>query len=242
MLGGLYNMTFIAKTLKGRRLFDTEHNPLGLYLFQGNGTDSSGNGRDLSNLDGTPTYGDGFVGLSFEQNNNVGLTRTDSTFETLGAISVYAVVKLVSTTNANFTVACYDGGDETEANNNLWSLDLVSTGGDLSVRYFHEYGAGSNELLLPTGIGASRDEWIMVGWTRDSAGTGVKIFLNGEVIGSTTLTNAPTGGTTSDLVIGRVGNVANLFTGKISAVKIVGSELTEAEMKKEYQRAFGIIQ
>lgn len=226
----------------GRALPGLEHNPLGLYLFQGNGLDSSGNGRDLSNLDGTPTYGDGFVGLSFEQDGNVGLTRVDSTFEILGAVSAYAIVKLVSTTDTNFTIVCYDGGsDPAEADNNLWSLDLVSTAGSLSVRYFHEYSTGVNELLLPTGIGASRDEWIMVGWTRDSAGTGIKIFLNGEVIGTTTLANAPTGGTSSDLVVGRIRNSGvNNFTGKISAVKIVGSELTEAEMKAEYDRCFGV--
>jgi hypothetical protein len=237
-------MTFISKhATSGRTLHNLKHSPLGLYQLNGDGTDSSGNNRDLSNQSGTPTYGDGFVSLAFEQDGNVGLTRADNTYEILGAISVYAIAKLITTSNANYTIACYDGGDETEANNNIWDLDLVSTAGELSVRYFHEYGTGNNELLLPSGIDISRNEWVWAGFTRDSAGTGVKVFLNGKVIGSTTFSNAPTGGSTSDFFIGRTSlDGVNIFTGKIQSVKIVGSELTEAEMKAEYQRVFGIVE
>ena len=222
----------------GRALHGLDHSPLGLYQLQGDGTDASGNGRDLT-ANGSSVYSAGWAGTAayIENTNAQTFSRSDASFAVTGALSVYGLIKADSITGDFRTIAGYSTNGGTSADNTLWQmyLDTSST----SLVYFHQNGTVNNNIF-DSSVPIPLHEWVWIGFTRDSAGTGIKLFVNGELIGSSTLGNAPDGGGNSNLEIGRQDASDNMFDGLIQSVKIVSSELTEAEMKAEYERCFGV--
>ena len=225
----------------GRALHGLDHSPLALYQFNGDGVDSSGNARDLTPT-GTIEYYSGHVGMAFRQNGTDKFTRTDAAFAITGELSVMALVHLDTVASAVYAVATYDGVAVTQAENKLWALQLEADGTYLFPRYQHQHGVGTPDVVTSSSEGkhVTPGEWVWVGFTRDSAGTGIKLFINGELATSETLADPPDGGGSSFLNVGSDGAGDGDFLGVVQSLKIVGAELTEAEMKAEYERCFGV--
>jgi len=217
----------------GRALHDTTYSPLALYQLQGDGTDNSGNGKDLTPT-GTPVFEPGWVGLGLQGSASHRYTRADTDFEITGAISICALVRPGPVTG-NDTIVAYADSGETEAANALFWFYFIGT----NLSFSHEYGAGNNEIFSTT-VDVNPNEWVWVGVTRDAAGTGVNLYLNGVSVGSTTFANAPTGGTSGNLNICALPGGSEPYDGTLQSLKIIGSELSSAQMKAEYDRCFGV--
>jgi len=219
----------------GGGLLDTTHNPIGLYQFQQDFLDSSGNSRDLTEV-GTPDYGVGHVGgvvswINVDERGEITGAAADP-FRITGAITIECLL-LPSTLTGAQTIAIFREDAAGDANNRLW--DFQSSGNQ--IRWGHE----SSEGVFPE-VTAGRmilGAWVHVAVTRNTAGTLLKIYFNGIEVGSATVA-AATGGGSSNLYIGEFGPAGQTpFLGGIASLKIIASELTAAQVLAESKLALG---
>lgn len=170
-------------------------NVRGKWEFDGDLTDDSGNGYDLTSST-TETYltldgKKGFYSRGATVVDAAGGPGSSALLELVGETTVHCLVYM----NDSFHQAAaylwsYQGSGESEEANHLYTVEIQTTG---ILRYFIEYSGGSNsqkdfEAGIPTG------RWVLVTMTRDIAGTGIKFYFNGELVGSQTASQAPTAG------------------------------------------------
>jgi hypothetical protein len=233
-----------AITPLGVQKHDTTHSPLGLWQFNhGSYADSSGNGRTLSVSKGAPTWSQLFPGvecLFFNGDPVIGLRLIynvdDAVLEALnGAITIEALgafrVYVGATAQRMIT---FEGSGETEVENFLFSVAFNTA---YETEWLHEHGAGINDTyavpyqpqdLQPCHFAVTK-----------TAGQVVQFYLNGLPLGppSAALT-APTGGTGNNrLYVG--GASTGSWSGYLASLKLIGSALTAAEIKAEYNRTMG---
>lgn len=205
----------------------TDNTPLGLWQLDGDLTDASGNGFDLS---GTPdAYTPGRVGLAL-RTTGAGVSRTSgSELNLTGAMSLCAWVFPTSLSGSP-EIVCHAASGETSATNFTYQIGIDSG----AITYFHEYGSGTNLSSVVSGYDLSVNSWNWIGFTRDSLGTGLKIFLNDTKVHDVTLSNAASGGGSGGLYVGSTPTTAEKWPGLISSLAIFDSELTEVQMLAEY--------
>ena len=211
------------------QLHDLTHSPVALYQFEGDLTDSSGNGYDLTLESGSELYGSvaGLPCFYFDNASSVFRTAYDAALAITGAITVEMIVSLTPGTAG--VLIDFSASGETEATNILYNLS-VDTSNTLSTLW--ESGGGTNRqgsnVYVPSGV-------FHLAWTRDSAGTLSKIYINGAKVLEETLAGAASGGTSAQL---RIGDSAtgNPLGGYLASLKIVGSELSASEVLAEYER------
>jgi hypothetical protein len=230
--------------LGGLGKLDTTHSPVGLWLFSANLNDSSGNGF---NLTGTPrgyTYPveDVLYGAIFE--NAAWTKTTEASLIITGAVTVqvFGVFQLDGV-NSQYLVSFGSNG-ELSANNRLYDFRI---GSDLSLGMFWENGSGSNNsisgtaAMVPIGIPAH-----LVATRSGAANPVVNFYVNGVSAGGGVVANAASGGgsASSFLSIGdnseAPGALSITRPGTLFyCVKITPSELTESQVKAEYNRVLG---
>ena len=139
--------------------------------------------------------------------------------------SLAAVAVLIST----------GGGDPdaTEANNQRYSLQVDTDG---KIRYFHEYSTGANELVTTTSAHVSTGNWYHLAQTRKVSTKEIIFYLNGVAIETLNYTNAPTGGTTIDLIIGADDVLSIFVDGLVKEIRIWDHVRTPSEIYANYQR------
>jgi len=223
----------------GRQLLDTTYNPIGLWHFDGDGADSSGNGRDLS-FTTTAVYSPSLLPnvRAFDnaaENNEA--TIADSAFALTGAMTFQAVIWINTVDGSNQTIASYNnaGAPDVEANNALWTLYYNSSSG---FNYFHE-SSPATDRNLPTNVIPLAGEWMHVAFTKAANGTDIELFVNGTSVFAGSVTAAATGGANSILRIGS-SETSDRFHGRISSVKINDSVLTDTQIALEAQRALNV--
>lgn len=114
---------------------------------------------------------------------------------------------------------------DTEIYNQSYQITILN--GLKNFRTFHEYGSGNNvawssDTICPTGIP------LYMTYTRSSNGLDANLYINGELMDSETYSNAPTGSTSNQLVIGRA------TIGAIFSVKITAAEFSAAQVEEAY--------
>ena len=213
--------------------------PDALYYFDDadKTVDQSGSGYTLSET-GTMTDGPGFVPGDRSVYSNVAnerLTITHADFCVTGALSIIAIVKILDLSAEGVLVRCGGPGEE-EGNNTLYSLDFDASG---NLKYFHEYGEGSN--LIVTGPLLSCMEWAVIGLTRPTAGTSIKLFWDGAVVKAASGFSAPTGGNVVPCGFGSApGDGALPIKGYVDSAAMWFSELSEAAVLEETRRIRGV--
>jgi hypothetical protein len=107
---------------------------------------------------------------------------------------------------------------EAEDANVQYSIFLQASSGN-ELKYFHEYGSGTNEIVS---LGWTPDPDVNYNLvvTRDSVNKIIKAYINGSEVGSNTYTNDPTGGSSAVFGIGRLNGSPVPFSGKIWDVRI----------------------
>lgn len=217
-------MTHIPK-YRRRRWHDTTNSPLALYQLDGTNrlTDSSGNAKTLTESI-TAEDGPGYL-LNTRSLSDGRLSRVDSSFQILGAVTIAALVRLDKPAISSAAIAMCAGSGEIEANNITWELAVDGQ----NLRWIHEHGSGVNDTLSSTynlGIG----EWYHICGSRDSAGTTVNLYLNGSNVGSSSSLTAPSGGTGSNLSIMDHPDGGFRFAQPIASLAIYSSELTPSQI------------
>lgn len=218
--------------LPQRALHDLTHTPTALYQFDhANGAnDVSGNGYNLS-VDGSVIPG--WVGPARHLRYQYS-TLSNAVWSGLtGAMSAYGLFRweVVSVQNH---VLRWDNVSLGFAELRVQADESASTG----LAYRHHDGTSdisySPTIRIPVG------EWAWIGFTRDSAGTGVKLFMDGVMIGSTTMANPPGSHAGTGRLL--VGHSASHSVTLQSLKILVGTELTETQMQNEYNLTHGLAQ
>jgi hypothetical protein len=227
--------TTVSEAEVARALHNTSLSPIALWQLQGDDaspevlavTDTAGDAGGPYNLtkNGTTQLGMGHA-PQFQGWVNVTerLTSTDTDLNLTGAMT-FAIIATPHNT-ATGIIAGWGGNDDTEANNYTWRMAFVSN----SLQYFHEQGAGGDVVFGGTNSGIVVGQPQHVAFTRDSAGTGLKMFINGTLVESTTLANAPTGGGSGNFFMGEDQDGTSPFVGSLVSGILFDSELSEAQV------------
>jgi hypothetical protein len=230
-------MTFIKyKQYPGK--LGLEHSPVGLWNFEGNLNDSSGNDFHLS---GTPrryltNEKDFFEGVVI----GAELTRPsrDAALAITGALTIEVVGRFFNLSTDCFI--CSIGNSlETTADNVNYSVYVTSTS-QLTILW--EYGSGSNVFVtsdsnaIPIGIPC------FIAITRSSDDPAqVAFFVNGESVGvgSTTATSGGTASTCRFRVASSNSSGSIFYGAAFSSLKIIPSQLSQDQIKQEYNKSLG---
>ena len=230
-------MTFIKYDKYPGKL-GLEHSPVGLWNFDGNLNDSSGNDFTLS---GTP------LGYSIQTNDfqygvifGTSLFSRASRDELLaipGALTIEVLGTFRTPAGVSEYICSIGNSGESEADNINYSLYFSS----LKLGILWEYGSGNNITvevgnIIPIGIPC------FIAVTRSASNPAVvNFYINGNPVGFGSDT-ACTGGTASTCCF-RIGSnslsTELLYVGSvISSLKIIPSELSPSQIKEEYKRTF----
>lgn len=208
--------------------------PTPTAIWSGGGTpnDQGSGGYNLSTAAGTLRYTRAPFLLdtrSFYFDGTLVLSNTDAVWRTDEEISVLVVGRLsAALSGARTLIGCTQGGGGDAANNDGWLLGVNSEHGELV--YKHQYGTTSDESsVLSYGLGHERD--FVAGFSRDSAGTGIALYLDGEVAKTETLSNAPAVGANADLYIGGYGGSFPVEATLGPLIVWVGEELSAADFR-----------
>jgi len=215
----------------GRQLLDTTYSPIGLWHFDGDLTDSSGNEYNLTagsgenyNISPLP----GVQGIELADSDSFSIN--EPALRLSGEMTLQCVYFDEGGDNPRQIVGCW-GPTESSADNFLYSLKI--DGGHIT--YFHETGAGIN-VDLNSNVNMPQNEWVHLAFTRTGTGD-VKIFLNGTKIadGSPGL---PTDG--SAAIFGVNNFAAQKAIGSLSSVKVNDFVLTEEQILLEARKALNV--
>lgn len=213
---------------------DVKRSPVGLWLFDGDKTDSSGNGLDLVVDTGTEQYGpaaaDGKKALYCDGSTILYRSVNDASLELLADVTYMAMVKPTIVHSPAGVVCSFRAGGETEAANAIGPEIVLDSNNTLSV--FWEYGAGVNETFIWTDVVVPPYQWSHIAVVRDDSAQTVTAYLNGYQVSSPwNYTNSPTGGTIAQLGVGGSWDVnSNFFSGYISSLAIVPAALTSSQV------------
>jgi len=225
-----------------RHAHDTTFNPTGLYNFVKGSelNDSSGTNpaKNLTEYNAAVDDSDFIFGQA-EGLSHFSYYRNDaSDFQYTGAMSFCGLVNVqkLDTDAPNDNVAivvCDSGGGGNDARFSLYFNP------DHKLRYFHQNG-GNNYDLIANSVVRSRHTWSHVAFTRDSNGTGIKIYLNGEQVGAGTLGSPPGTQGTGYLAFGGAHNATNETNDVIiSSCAIYNQELTPGQIRYLAQKTLG---
>lgn len=175
------------------------------------------------------TFSDRNIGRYFNGTDAQLYASATADHQIVGDVSVALVFKQTRAPaeSFDFLVGCGDSG-ETEAANFTFGVYINQTGNHLT--YFHEHGAGVNELLNTThDIEQDVNNTLVV--IRNVAANTYRAVLNGADLGTTSYINDPTGGTSAYLQVGRAINVQE-FQGNIAFVGLWNKALTVEQAQK----------
>lgn len=212
----------------------TEYDPVGLWLFDGDIQDSSGNDYHLSVASGTPSYRTfgipGTQGLYFDGElylTNAGIPELRIT----GDLTIQVIVNLTGT-GVRSIVGQGAIGESLETNF-LYLMQFETTP---YLNYIHEYNAGSNAIYLNSSAGAwTREEVSHLMMVREN--NVITYYKNGSLYGSPSGTlTAPAGGTSTITFVGANDGGGNRFEGHLQSLKIIDRALNASERAAEFAK------
>lgn len=214
----------------------------GLYQFAGNLNDSSGNGRTLTAAGTgvhqfTSCWGKSGVILDGARWFTGGATGFTSTAE----ITIEALVRLSWKGAYGAIVSLQDSTASAPASRSQYSLLAGYTVTPFnSLYYFHQTSAPGTIAWTPAALVPG--ELCALTLTRDSAGTGLSLYLNGALVDSTTVATAPGGTAPNTLFVGGAawsgGNYE--WEGELYSIAIhTGIEMGAAEVLTRHEVALG---
>ena len=216
-----------------------DYSPVGLWLFENNLTDSSGNGF---NLTGSPSYTtvekDKQVGAIFDTTAWTRPSR-DNSLAIIGAVTIEFILR-INIAGAEMTLCTFGSTGLSEAENVAY-MAIIGVGGTMSLSW--ESGASitrqvtSTANLIPYGIPCH------LVFTRSATSPAVvNFYVNGE--NKFSGSDVAATGCTSVNCRFRIGSDNNgtrlVDRGSVfSSFKIIAAELTPAQVVAEYNRTLG---
>tara|TARA_R100001460_G_scaffold37665_4_gene72091 strand:+ start:425 stop:1837 length:1413 start_codon:yes stop_codon:yes gene_type:complete len=206
--------------------FDMTDNQ-GLWHFEGNADDTSGNGNNGTVSGATLVAGRvGNEAYLFNGSSDYITAPSALSLQITGNISIAAWIKANGYAQWG-SIIQYSNPSETEANNYLYNIAWANGSGD--VRLFWEYGGGNNVTTdFATNLDTGR--WYHIVVVRDNLEKEAYLYVDGELFGSQTYSNNPTGGSTAQLWIGKDPTTGVHFDGTIDEVAIWDRTLSSSEV------------
>lgn len=203
----------------------------GLWHFEGNADDTSGNGNNGTVNGATLVTGKvGSQAYQFDGSNDYITAPSASSLQIAGDISISAWIKVDSYSQYE-SIIQYSNSGESEANNHLYNVTWANAGGD--IRLFWEYGGGSN-VITDFNTNLNTGQWYHIVVVRDASEKQARLYVDGTLFDSKTYSNNPTGGTTSQLWIGTDGGSGGYFDGTIDEVAIWSRAISDSEVADIY--------
>lgn len=234
-------------------LLNTRFDPIALYTFNGDITDKSGNGNDLflSAMDSgtsTLTFDEspypGVQAVYFDGNTAFTASVTSSMHLT-GAVTTQAVLFHRPQANGGTvagggrTILTVGAGQNVPDSNRLFSMNISPNNINDSVGFFIEFNSGSNYIAGSEQAESRPNVWEHHALTRDDAGN-TKYYVNGALVFSASHPGVPTIGpsptsflTVGTIPVGTFPSFVYCLSGAISSLKVIGRELTAAEILSE---------
>jgi len=229
---------------------NTSFSPVVLYNFNNTINDSSGNGYHLTLAAGDERYVtiNNFTGFYFSGVEYLTKASEDS-FINFGAITIEAIIILPGTTGATLptgnTIIIFGGNTELSSGNQAWGLISANPTGTNSgnrLHYFVEYGNGTN-ITYTSAANLPVGQICHAALTRDSTGTVIKLYVNGKLFDTSGTLTAPNNTTSGILTVGAdvTGNTELLNGTILFSIKVINSQLTDAQIANEYNKTLGSV-
>ena len=208
------------------QLHDTTHSPAGLWQFNENFVDSSGNGFNLSSNDGSINRFIELYGIKFAFfEGDTDLTRPgyDAALNITGALTVEFFILSFG----GGVLVSFIGSGETESTNSIYAISQNN--------FFSETGVGTNHEQS-TGFSPLNSVYhnVIIRENDDSLTqyvNGQHVFSGGSVPSS--------GGTSAKFYIGSNGPGDSYCNCLLSSVKVIDGALSANDVKEEYNRTLG---
>jgi len=217
------------------RYWDTTLAPVGLFDFNGDGLDASGNGYDLT-ITNALNFVPGLIpGTRMLQLGPGYARRTEPAWAFTGAMS-FGLILLPQDFNTSPTtqyILQFGASGETEDTNYLYGLRISYPG--KNVYDFTEHGAGVNETTTfapanTTLFGTNRP--MVLHYVRTAAGD-LTLYVDGYAMMTATIANMPTGGGTGALSLGANIGASATFESYCAGLKIFDFDLSPAQVASE---------
>lgn len=228
---------------------DTTHAPVGLWLLDGDLTDSSGSGLTLTDQAGGASTAIAYMRVGgrswayFAGDEALNEATGAAATEILGDVTIQATVCFMVSPSADMRIVSFGGDDETSGENLAYSLcaGTLTAGAWTS---HHEHTAGANEIdeWTDPDIGDLVGQFVHVALVRDVSGKSYDLYLNGMHVGQQTYTTDPDGADGAASVW--IGAFPEALTGYLTKclvgnVKIISGALTAAQCLAEAQKVIG---
>lgn len=157
-------------------------------------------------------------------------------FILLGDVSWAAWIQLGSSqTLADMLMNVEGGTGEAETENTNLMLDIRGTSGSWDFLYNHEYGGGTNQLIV-FNANIANDTWTHLGLVRDSAAKTVKLYKDLALVDTYTYTTNPTyTGSTAEYHLGaRAGGASPADDAAFAEAVLDDSVWTVDDFRRHY--------
>ena len=204
---------------------------VGLWTLVSDGTDTSGNGNDLTINSGAHTVAPGVIpgAVAFHTRNSKFYKSAAGVSDLLllGAFTLSFDIFLVNFPNSS--VISYGNSSTSQPNNTAYGFGF-SASGDL--QYFSEHGSGVSSNYTSAIARIRTAQWARIDLTRNAAATDIAFYLNGGLADTQTGLTAPDGGTTANLWV--AANTGSTPTDCIIAnVHLRNRELSASEILED---------
>jgi len=224
-----------------RNAHDTTFSPTGLYNFVKDSelVDSSGNSKTLTESDAAVddvdfSFGaaEGLSHFSYYRNNS-------GDFNYTGAMSyaclVYTTGSIPDSVNKHAQLGLCDSSGG--GNDMRWGLQITSTG---FLRYAHQNNGTLSTAVVDRKV-REHYKWNHVAFTRDTNGTAIKIYFNGQQVHSETLGQGPGTQGTGYYCVGDIASYENTRTNTVvvTSCAIYNQELSANQIKYLARKTLG---
>jgi hypothetical protein len=214
------------------------HSPVGLWQFDGDLNDSSGNGFHLTVESGAARYTNIFPGLRallIVDPLKLIYNVAEPVLRITGNLTIEMLLQLSPAYEAGKFLCSHTATGETSDTNALYQIDMVATTSE-NVGLFSESGAGVNASYSIT----LYPPLSLCHFAVTRVTNVVQFYLNGRTLGaaSGTLTT-PTDGTSGRFRVGSSTVAGTAPSGILSSLKVLNIGLTSGQILDEFNRTLG---
>jgi len=159
----------------------------------------------------------------------------EATLILTGAMTIHTWVRFTPTMANAVWLTFGNGASAAAADNHLFTI-ASTTAGELTWSQENAGGTNSADTALPL---LSVGEWVQITYTRPTAATSVKLYLDGYLADTSGALTAPTGGTAGVLTLGATEAAVDTPVD-VASLTIFGAELTADQVLAHCKRERGI--
>jgi hypothetical protein len=211
----------------------TDAGTVGLWRFESNLNDSSGNSKTLTGT-GAFNYAGGLSGRLFGvfiSGTNSATRTSESTFNLTTTQCITALVNIAQTATAQTIVQYGPNG-----NSRTYFLDIAATAN----RMVLNWGYGTGAATVTTVANSLGAQWILIHATRSVSGgsSTSAIYVNGTLLQSDVVASVPTSNASGTIYIGCNATSATTQTlnnGQVAGIRLSSTVPSAAQIKLEAQ-------